>query len=376
MVSAAPNSGPPTPAPSFRAHLKGITSSNDDPDQCALCHGCIRYLGSSIRGVIPCCGKRICPGCPKEIARRSVKACSCCGSVNNPNKKSLFRRLKKRAKAGTAWAQIHLGILLYHTGSEVDALRLLEKAAAGGHPEACYYLGRAFLDGPEGQTGVSLNYGRAREYLERAVTLDDTLKCDCLGSLVKLAEVHYKEGEMEASNSILLPLANSGFCPAQVRLAVRVLQDENKSLTAYPLFISALLGAEIPHDIAESAYWTMACSTHLGRFAIAKLLLPMASKSLSITEKVEEKIRRINNLVALKKELRSFRKECATCGTALDRSNRKLCKGCRNHCYCSRECQKVHWNHKKHGHRDECKEAQELKVQIRDAGLTEKLAKM
>ena len=80
-------------------------------------------------------------------------------------------------------------------------------------------------------------------------------------------------------------------------------------------------------------------------------------------------------MVALKKDLRGFRKECATCGTALDRSNRKLCKGCRNHCYCSRECQKVHWNRKNDGHRAECKEAQELKVQIRDAGLMEKLAK-
>jgi len=207
------------------------------------------------------------------------------------------------------------------------------------------------------------------------MSLDDACAVTCRNSLVELAEVHYKEGEMEASNSILLPLANSGFCPAQVQLAVRVFQDENESLTAYPLFKSALLGAEIPHDIAESAYWTMTCSTELGRFAIAKLLLPMANKSLSMLQNVETKITRIGIMVALKKDLRGFRKECATCGTALDRSNRRLCKGCRNHCYCSRECQKVHWNRKDGGHRAECKEAQELKVQIRDAGLMEKLAK-
>ena len=107
-----------------------------------------------------------------------------------------------------------------------------------------------------------------------------------------------------------------------------------------------------------------------------KLLLPMASKCLSMIQNdVEMKKTRLAVLIAMKKDLCGFRKGCATCGTALDRSNRKLCRGCRNHCYCSRECQKVHWNRKKGGHRAECKEAQELKVQIRDAGLMEKLTK-
>ena len=322
--------------------------------------------------MVPCCGKRICHGCPKEVARRSVKACSCCGAVSNPNKKSLVSRLKKQAKAGTVWAQSYFGILLYHTGSGVDGLQLLEKAVEGGHPASCFYLGSTFM---LGYHGTPLNYGRAREYLERAMALDDTFINRCRSALVELADMHNEEGEIEASNSILVPLANIGFSPAQLRIAFWLYNQKNDSLAAYPLLKSAVLGGEDRGQIVESAYWSMLCSNSLGRFAIAKLLLPMASKSLSITEKVEEKIRRINNLVAMKKELRSFRKECAMCGTSLDRSNRKLCKGCRNHCYCSRECQKVHWNHKNDGHRAECKEAQELKVQIRDAGVMEKLAK-
>ena len=35
----------------------------------------------------------------------------------------------------------------------------------------------------------------------------------------------------------------------------------------------------------------------------------------------------------------------------------------------------MHWNRKKDGHSAECKEAQEFKAQIRDAGLMEKLKK-
>ena len=283
-------------------------------------------------------------------------------------------RLKKQAKAGAVWAQGYLGVHLWLAGTTcVDGLQWLEKAAEAGHPGVCYLLGRASM---EGHDGISLNRGSAREYLERAMTLDYTIATTCCNSLVELAGLHEKEGQIEASNSILLPLANSGFTPAQVRLAVRAYKDENEALTAYPRFKSALLGGDDPHDIVESAYWSMVCATDLERFAIAKLLLPMANKSLSMIQNdVEMKIMRIGRMVALKKDLRGFRKECATCGTALDLTNRKLCKGCRNHCYCSRECQKQHWNRKNGGHRAECKEAQELKVQIRDAGLMKKLAK-
>ena len=228
----------------------------------------------------------------------------------------------------------------------------------------------------DGNHGTPLNYGRAREYLERAMMLDDAFTVSCRSALLELAEIHDGEGQTEAFYAILVPLANIGFSPAQARLAVRVFEVENDPLAAYPLLKSAVLGAEHPHHISEAAYWAMICSGDLGRFAISKLLLPMASKCIFIENmSVEEKKTRLAVLVEMKKKLCTFRKECATCGTALDRSNRKLCKGCRNHCYCSRECQKMHWNRKKDGHSAECKEAQEFKAQIRDAGLMEKLEK-
>jgi len=117
MASASPN---------FRAHLKGITSTNDDPDKCALCHGCIRYYQFGLEGIHPCCGKRTCSDCPIQVARRSVKACSCCGVVKNPNAKSLIARLKKQAKMGTVWAQNVLGLYLCDTESSGNGLVWLE----------------------------------------------------------------------------------------------------------------------------------------------------------------------------------------------------------------------------------------------------------
>ena len=57
-------------------------------------------------------------------------------------------------------------------------------------------------------------------------------------------------------------------------------------------------------------------------------------------------------------------KHCAHCSVELAKAMR--CSQCKTVCYCSRECQKMHWNRKKDGHREDCKGAMELKQKMKE----------
>ena len=62
----------------------------------------------------------------------------------------------------------------------------------------------------------------------------------------------------------------------------------------------------------------------------------------------------------IRSKLREIRDSCGGCGATLEGDSRKYCGGCKAFCYCSRVCQKMHWNRADAdgGHRTECKEAQ------------------
>lgn len=359
-------------APSSRAHLKGVKSTNDDPDRCAICNTCTttRHLSLDDLDIQACCGKIICRDCPALVFRHSVASCSCYGSRRKNTRQSNIIRLQKNAKKGHAWAQFYLGILLFNDGSHSAGSRWAEKAAEGGHPEAQCFFGRLLMAGE----GMSIDLERARGYFERALQLDGDGHCadTCRHSLVELADIHTVERRDEVSNSILVPLAQSGFCRAQLRVGMRTLVDDKEPFAAYPMLISAVLRAEDLGDVTDAAYWAMVCCDDLNRLAKANLLLPIARRSLDYHD-VQECKGRLRMMIAMKEDLRALRKECAYCCVPLDRSNRKLCKGCRTHCYCSRNCQKKHWGLGNGGHRSECKEAQSLKTQIQQAHLTEKV---
>ena len=69
----------------------------------------------------------------------------------------------------------------------------------------------------------------------------------------------------------------------------------------------------------------------------------------------------------IRTELREIRDSCGGCGAALEGDTRQYCRGCKAFCYCSRECQKMHWNRADGGHRAECKEAQDQACKIMEA---------
>ena len=92
----------------------------------------------------------------------------------------------------------------------------------------------------------------------------------------------------------------------------------------------------------------------------AKQLLP---GSLDIHERGN----RVLALVKIQRKSREIRDTCGGCGVEFEGKERKFCRGCRAVCYCSRDCQKMHWNRKKDNHREDCKAATELKRKLKEA---------
>eukprot|EP00562_Extubocellulus_spinifer_P014852 CAMPEP_0178568046 /NCGR_PEP_ID=MMETSP0697-20121206/15674_1 /TAXON_ID=265572 /ORGANISM="Extubocellulus spinifer, Strain CCMP396" /LENGTH=90 /DNA_ID=CAMNT_0020202069 /DNA_START=28 /DNA_END=300 /DNA_ORIENTATION=- len=75
------------------------------------------------------------------------------------------------------------------------------------------------------------------------------------------------------------------------------------------------------------------------------------------------------------RRLRQLRNNCGGCGVKLEGDRRQYCRQCRTYCYCSSECQKLHWN-RTGGHRSECMAVgslkEKMKMQTRSAGSSDK----
>jgi len=338
----------PPPASSPPISLKGITSTNDDPDACAFCSdpfslGVDRKTGGATN---ICCGKRICLDC--DDSRRTVigtgraQRCSFCDIPIIFGGKEQVGILKKNAKKGAAWGQFLLGLRFARgnsvSQSDYEAKRWFEKASKQGHPGAILSLGVCHLDG---RGGCSVDLYKAREFFEKAMTLGPHLAGRCHRLLYKIAQ----RVDIPETKSILISLANEGYAEAQNNLGV-VLMKENDILNAKRWFVAAALQG------VEAAAWNiLVCCKDLLDMPEAHFWLDIVFRS----DKKQDDPDLQKSVDDISSNLRKLRDSCGGCGAALVGDRRLYCKQCRTYCYCSRDCQKLHWNRTgEGGHRSEC----------------------
>ena len=364
--------------------LKGVINSNDDPTRCAVCS--IRVQDITIFYVSTCCGQGVCDSCV-DVERERKHCPQCNAPLNRTPKKEDIACLKKHSKKGHPWAQALLA-QSYRSGDAIRA-SLSEarhwdcQAAKRGYPQSMEMLGKCFL---HGAFGCPVDLHQAQEYLEAGLKASKTSSADCYKDcqegLIEIAELHFEAKSLEKAKAILLPLAEDGVGKAQKVLGNAILgailtdSGEMPSLREHQnTFSSALLwyssaafapaGEEAALGNAE--HGAMICCERLQKFAQAKFwarVVKMTPKYLGFNN--EARIARVRVHVSLQRKLRASRDVCGGCGAEFEGKERKFCRACRAYCYCSRGCQKMHWNRKKGGHREDCKGASELKQKMKE----------
>ena len=279
--------------------------------------------------------------------------------------KELTACLKKHMKKGRAWARVGLA-----NGSKVstsEMMALYHEAARQGHPVALYAVGRALLVG----FGCPVDLTQAEIYLERCLALskvhtysNNIIKC-CKEDLVQLASHHFEVKSYERAKSIALPLAEEGFHLAQLLLgSIFTFREGGNTSLALQWYSAAAFTSSSDWGGAEVS--AMLFSMILERHAQAKFWGRLGKKGLVFISDTEVRSDHVEALVQVQRELRAIRDVCGGCGVEFEGRERKFCRGCRAYCYCSRECQKMHWNRKDGGHREDCKGMMELKQKMKE----------
>ena len=355
------------PSPSS---LKGIVSTNDNPGACAFC--CVPFpviiiVTKSCYSY--CCGKRICLVC-KSAGRAAIRSgntnrCAFCNaSFPYSSSNDGIGRLKKHAKKGATWAQYLLGRCYelgeYVTKSDYEAKRWYEKAARQGHPLAMFGVAEFYK---EGCGGYSIDLVKARQLAEKitSMSVDLGLTNACRALLIEIADEYVKLQTTVATNeamSILMPLAEDGVAIAQKKVGLSF-RNTSDFLSAKHWFAAAALQGD--KDAALKAF---RCCVKTGETVPeAKFWFDIFSKTeIMLDDSERMTIKEIGRI------FRQIRNICGECCNMIEGDRRLYCRQCKTYCYCSRACQKLHWNRVgARGHAKECKDVQRLKEKMKMA---------
>ena len=350
-------------APSRRHPLKGIINTNDDPLRCASCSVVFTSGNCGDECVIhTCCGKDVCVGCDDQdrVFEPKSNRCLLCNSTRLGN----IGALKKHAKRGHAWAQFHLGLHYVDggggcAGSGHNALRWFQKAAGQGHPLASWELSVMYRDG---SAFCKRDLSKAATYAEKMQKVDPRMTNIAETLFCGIGNCYTNDDKFDEAISILQPLAEGGVAVAQHNLGrAYFFMDRDLSGLEWAT-ASALQGCQL------SAFLAMQCCQFIEPtpWAQARFWFRIARKR----GEPEEGQGRDEDNVEVHSALCKMRKTCNICGVDLNTTTRKLCKGCKTYCYCSVECQKIHWGRSKDGHRAECKEVMELNKKMKQYELS------
>ena len=357
--------------------LEEIISTNDDPGKCAICSSpAAIVVPPSVRGVkvpisgvtfsiVPqlCCGKRFCTVCADDNCGFALDLLgeNRCTFCNGKARDQALKILSPREP----WGQYSLGLIHFFQGnsqvSQNRAFGYMVKAACQGHPEAFIKLSELCL----GKLGYPRDLTAAKAFAKKARSLHPALRLVSNRALLDVAEEYFEDGAVEEVNAILSDIAKDADPDAlDGKLCTKI------SAAAFQVKEFQLAG-EISarafcYGVVRSALVASDCYIRDENYALGKLWLFVACRTKSAKGELEEidqmfwprfKERRDE----IRTELREIRDSCGGCGAALEGDTRKWCRGCKAFCYCSRECQKLHWNRADAdgGHSTECKEAQD-----------------
>ena len=342
--------------------LRGITCTNLDPSKCAVCQGeiALNFLLSGPRFMwTSCCGKHFCCSCFDDDAHAykdivGIARCTLCNAqVGDSSKRE--NMIRNNANLGWPWAQYYLAKDL---GCYASGMKWFEEAASNGHPGACLELAHHHIFGEK----IPQNLAKAEIYAKRARAMHSKFVPETNDLLFRIALQHLLRRENVAAERFLSRLIADDRASSIMAEVGDLLFYSMKryDLAALAYERSAMDGS------ASASVDVVRCYINIQKYSLGRIWLLYTYKTKSAfdidsSEWSKDQDRRDE----CRWILREIRDECGGCGAVLEGETRKYCAGCKTYCYCSRDCQKRHWNRSRDGHREECKEAGECVIKLR-----------